>query len=212
MSLSWPKSGRKKPGTSERQPLFLISTLIDLTWFLWDCSICQPVFKCSSSWGHSSNTVYMQLCPRKSQPTIPGDRDLAVSNIKSCVNQVNHWMLVSHHKLNKDRTELLAFSVKYFPRPLLQDISVADETIHFLQYRCNISKSFLINKRVAIIRICKSLFLSSPKHQYHCEVLNMDHQSWITAMLLYKKVTAHLECHCLSHHTYQKAWSYYPFF
>ena len=44
------------------------------------------------------------------QPTIPGDRDLAVSNIERCVLEIDHWMLVNRLKLNKDKTELLVIS------------------------------------------------------------------------------------------------------
>ena len=36
------------------------------------------------------------------QPTVLGERDLAVSNIESCVNEINHWMMVNRLKLNKD--------------------------------------------------------------------------------------------------------------
>ena len=38
------------------------------------------------------------------QPTIPGVRDLAVSNIERCVLEIDHWMLVNRVKLNKDKT------------------------------------------------------------------------------------------------------------
>ena len=47
------------------------------------------------------------ICPS----TIPDNGDLAMSNIKSCVNEVNHWVLLSHLDFNKDKTEILAFSV-----------------------------------------------------------------------------------------------------
>ena len=45
------------------------------------------------------------------KPTIPDNGDLAMSNIKSRVNEVNHWVLMSNVNLNEDKTELLAFSV-----------------------------------------------------------------------------------------------------
>ena len=45
------------------------------------------------------------------KPTIPDNGDLAMSNIKSRVNEVNHWVLMSLLNLNKDKTELLAFCV-----------------------------------------------------------------------------------------------------
>ncbi|PFX15880.1 52 kDa repressor of the inhibitor of the protein kinase [Stylophora pistillata] len=61
------------------------------------------------------------------QPTVLGDRDLAVSSIESCVNEINHWMMVNRLKLKKDKTELLVISAKHLPRPLLHEISVAGE-------------------------------------------------------------------------------------
>ena len=49
------------------------------------------------------------------QPTIPGDRDLAVSNFERCVLETDHWMLVNRLKLNNDKTELLLSSAKHLP-------------------------------------------------------------------------------------------------
>ena len=49
--------------------------------------------------------------------SVPGDRDLAVSNIERCVLEVDHWMLVDRLKLNKDKTELLVISAKHLPIP-----------------------------------------------------------------------------------------------
>ena len=50
------------------------------------------------------------------QPTILGYRDLAVSNMESSANEMNHWMLVNHSKSNRDKTELLTMSVKHVLR------------------------------------------------------------------------------------------------
>ena len=53
------------------------------------------------------------------QPTISGDRDLAVSNIERCVLEIDHLMLVNRLKLNrKDKTELLVISAKYLQVPI----------------------------------------------------------------------------------------------
>jgi len=41
------------------------------------------------------------------QPTIPGDREIAVSNIERCVLEIDNWMLVNRLKLNKDKTAIL---------------------------------------------------------------------------------------------------------
>ena len=41
-------------------------------------------------------------------------------NIESCLNEINHWMMVNRLKLNKDKTELLVISAKHLPGPLLE--------------------------------------------------------------------------------------------
>ena len=76
------------------------------------------------------------------QPTVLGDRDLAVSNIESCVNEINHWMMVNRLTLNKDKTELLVISAEHLPGPLLHEISVAGETIHSVHKARNIGTMF----------------------------------------------------------------------
>ena len=94
------------------------------------------------------------------QPTIPSDRDLAVSNIERCVHEIDHWMLINRLKLNKDKTELLVISAKHLPRPTLQEISVVNETICSSQKARNIGvifdHHFRFNERIA--SICKSSF------------------------------------------------------
>ena len=78
------------------------------------------------------------------QPTIPGDRDLAVSNIERCVLEIDHWMLVNRLKLNKDKTELLVISAKHLPVPIVQEISVVSETICSSQKAGNIGVTLTI--------------------------------------------------------------------
>ena len=94
------------------------------------------------------------------QPTIPGDRELVVSNIERCVLEIDHWMLVNRLKLNKDKTELLVVSAKHLPMPIVQEIFVVGETIRSSQKARNIGVTFdnqvLFNDYVA--SICKSSF------------------------------------------------------
>ena len=94
------------------------------------------------------------------QPTVLGDRDLAVSSIESCVDEISHWMMVNRLKLNKDKTELLVISAKHLPRPLLHEISVAGETIPSVQKARNIGTMFDSHFcfKDHITDICKSSF------------------------------------------------------
>ena len=102
------------------------------------------------------------------QLTMPGNRDLAVSNIERCVHEIDHWMLVNGLKLNKDMSELLVISAKHLPKPILQEISVVNQTIRSSQKARNIGVIFdnhvLFNDHIA--SICKSSF-------YH--LLNISH-------------------------------------
>ena len=121
------------------------------------------------------------------QPTIPGDRDLAVSNIERCVLEIDHWMLVNRLKLNKDKTELLA---KHLPMPIVQEISVVSETIHSSKKARNVGvtfdKHFLFNDHVA--SICKSSFYHLRNISYirkylsstTTEITNL--QNWISVI------------------------------
>jgi len=99
-----------------------------------------------------------------SQPTTPGDRELAVSNIERCILEIDHWMLVNRLKLNEDKTELLIISAKHLPMPVVQEISVVSETIRSSQKARNIGVTFdnhvLFNDHVA--SICKSWYISLP--------------------------------------------------
>ena len=78
------------------------------------------------------------------QPTLPGDRDLAMSTIKRWVHENDHWMLVNSLKLNKDKTELRVISAIHLPRPILQEISVVNETIRSSQKARNIGVILII--------------------------------------------------------------------
>ena len=85
--------------------------------------------------------IHNFFCPI--QPTIPGDGDLAVSNIKRCVHEIDHWILVKRLKLNKDETELLVISAKHLPRPR----TLCRQWDHPLlseseKYRCHFLQSF----------------------------------------------------------------------
>ena len=65
------------------------------------------------------------------QPTIPGDGDLAVSNIEHCVHEIDHWMLVKY-QTDEDKTELLVISAKHLPRPIFQNsLSSIDHPLLF---------------------------------------------------------------------------------
>ena len=129
------------------------------------------------------------------QPTIPGDRDLAVSNIERCVHEIDHWMLVNRLKLNKDKTELLVISAKHLPRPILQEISVVNETIRSSQKARNIGVIFDHHFRFTehIASICKSSFY----HLRNISNIRKYLSSTTTEILVHAFVSSKLD-HCNS--------------
>ena len=125
------------------------------------------------------------------QPTISGDKDLAVSNIECCVLEIDHWMLVNRLKLNKAMTELLVISAKHLPMPTVQEISVVSETIRSSQKARNIGvifdNHFLFNDQVA--SICKSSFY----HLRNISYLRKYLSSTTTEILVHAFVSSKLD-------------------
>ena len=123
------------------------------------------------------------------QPTIPEDRALGVSKIERCVHEIDHWMLVNRLKLNKGKTELLVISAKHLPRPVLQEISVVNETIRSAQKARN--NHFHFNDHVA--SICKSSFY----HLRNISCIRKYLSSTTTETLVYAFISLKLD-HCNS--------------
>lgn len=126
------------------------------------------------------------------QPAIPGDRDLAVSNIERCVLEIDHWMLVNRLKLNKDKAELLVISAKHVPVPIVQEISVVSDTIRSSHKARNIGVIF--ENHVA--SICKSSFYHLRNISYIRKYLS----STTTETLVHAFVSSKLDyCNSLSY-------------
>ena len=125
------------------------------------------------------------------QPTIPSDRDLAVSIIERRVLVIDHLMLVNRLKLNKDKTELLVISAKYLPVPIVHEISVVSETNRSSQKARNIGVTFdnlfLFNDHVA--SICKSSFYHLRNISYMRKYLS----STTTEILVHAFVSSKLD-------------------
>ena len=118
-----------------------------------------------------------------------------MSNIERCVHGIDHWMLVNRLKLNKDNTELLVISAKPLPRPVLQEISVFNETIRSAQKARNIGvifdNHFHFNNHVA--SICKSSFYHLRNISYIRKYLS----STTTETLVHAFISSKLD-HCNS--------------
>ena len=104
-------------------------------------------------------------------------------------------MLVNHLKLNKDKTELLVISGKHLSRPILQELSVVNETIRSSQNARNIGvifdNHFHFNAHIA--SICKSSFY----HLRNISCIRKYVSSNTTEILVHAVVSSKLD-HCNS--------------
>ncbi|XP_073246955.1 uncharacterized protein [Porites lutea] len=86
------------------------------------------------------------------------DQAYSVSQVESCVRDIDRWMSCNKLKLNRDKTELLVFSSKYRPRPSLDSILVGDHRVERSDKARNIGVVFdetlSLDKRVS--SVCKS--------------------------------------------------------
>ena len=58
------------------------------------------------------------------------DQAYSVTQVESCVRDMDRWMSCNKLKLNRDKTELLVISSKYRPRPSLDSIVVGDHRVN----------------------------------------------------------------------------------
>ena len=58
-----------------------------------------------------------------------GDLSICKSTIEDCIREIDLWMLANKLKLNSNKTEILVFSSSYCPRPALNNLVIASETV-----------------------------------------------------------------------------------
>jgi len=93
---------------------------------------------------------------------MPSAEDLSIckSTIEDCVRDIDLWMLANKLKLNIDKTEILVFLSCYCPRPTLNNLVIASETVDCSTTAKNIGVIF--NSSLSMLRhvtaVCKSSF------------------------------------------------------
>ena len=82
------------------------------------------------------------------------------STIEVCVREIDLWMLVNKLKLKCNKTEILVFSSSYCPRPALNNLVIASETVDCSTIARNIGVIF--NNSLSVLphvtAVCKSSF------------------------------------------------------
>ena len=82
------------------------------------------------------------------------------TSIEDCVREIDLWMLVNKLKLNSNETEILVFSSSYCPRPALNNLVIASETVDCSTSARNIG--VIVNNSLSMLphvtAVCKSSF------------------------------------------------------
>ena len=83
---------------------------------------------------------------------------LILSQVESCVRDIDRWMSWNKLKLNRDKTELLVISSKYWPRPSLDSILVGDHRVNRSDKARNIGVVFdeTLSLDEHVSSVCKS--------------------------------------------------------
>jgi len=56
--------------------------------------------------------------------------ELSKTRMEACLRDIDLWMVHNRLKLNQDKTEVLAFSSSYCPRPDMHDLTIVDEIVN----------------------------------------------------------------------------------
>ena len=96
------------------------------------------------------------------RPSDKAEPDLSRSRIELCVQDINRWMTANKLKLNNDKTDLLVFTARHRPQPMLKSIYAGTDLVNASDSARNIGVCFdnLITMEKQIILICKSCVLS----------------------------------------------------
>ena len=85
---------------------------------------------------------------------------LRICHFVNLLLKIDLWMLAKKLKLNSDKTEILVFSFCYYPRPTLNNLVIASETVDCSTTAKNIGVIF--NKSLSMLlhvtAVCKSSF------------------------------------------------------
>ena len=136
-------------------------------WGLNHCLYC--VFMRSQSSGHLDDAIYIcilhvtecSLAFTKVCLSFESSlAELAKMRIKTCVSDIDRWMLQNLLKLNRSKTELLVLNAKHRPSPPIAAVTIGDAVINQSKTAQNISavcdSSLSVEEHVKAS--CKSAF------------------------------------------------------
>ena len=90
------------------------------------------------------------------------DQAYSVAQVESCVRDIDRWMSCNKLKLNRDKTELLVISSKYWPHPSLDSILVGNHRVKRSDKARNIGVVFdetlSLDKRVLFVHLLYFIF------------------------------------------------------
>ena len=82
------------------------------------------------------------------------------SALEDCVKDIHLWMLNNKLKLNSGKTEIIVFSSSYRPRPALENLVIASDTVDCSTTAKNIGVMFnnSLSMLPHVTTVCKSSF------------------------------------------------------
>ena len=87
----------------------------------WHCKILWPVLSFSCGW-YAVMFVLWNV-------TSAEDLSICKSTIEDCIREIDLSILANKLKLNSNKTEIVVFSSSYCPRPALNNLVIASETV-----------------------------------------------------------------------------------
>ena len=103
-------------------------------------------------------------------------KSICKSTIEDWVRDIDLWMLANKLKLNSDNIEILVFSSCYCPRPTLNNLVIASETVDCSTTAKNIGVIFYnsLSMLPHVTAVCKSSFFHLRNICKICKFLSYD--------------------------------------
>ena len=124
----------------------------------------------------------------------PEDMSTCTSALEDCVKDIDLWMLNNKLKLNSGKTEIILFSSTYCPRPALENLVIASDTVDCLTTAKNIGVMFnnSLSMFMHVTAVCKSSFFHLRNIFKICKFLSYDTckiliHAFVTARIHYCK-------------------------
>ena len=115
------------------------SVLGPLLYLMYVAPLAEIIEKHNMSYHFYADDTQIYLSFRPSDKAEP---DLSRSRIELCIQDINRWMTVNKLKLNNDKTDLLVFTARHRPQPMLKSIYCGTDLVNASDSARNIGVCF----------------------------------------------------------------------